>query len=166
MLTQDNQKIIENMIVQGNVVPHDVLEVARLRAAKENKGLLQVLMDMKALSEDDSVKLIAIAKKIPFVDLVHLDKPVDQKVLEMVPLETAKTYMAVPFGVSNGALSVAMLDPTNLQAIDFIARKTGYTISPYIASQAGIDVVLSMYKERFSQEVSEVLKNIAASRKE
>jgi len=166
VLTQDNQKIIENMIVQGNVVPHDVLEVARLRAAKENKGLLQVLMDMKALSEDDSVKLIAIAKKIPFVDLVHLDKPVDQKVLEMVPLETAKTYMAVPFGVSNGALSVAMLDPTNLQAIDFIARKTGYTISPYIASQAGIDVVLSMYKERFSQEVSEVLKNIAASSKE
>lgn len=166
MLTLENQKIIEGMIVSGSIVPSDVLEVAKLRAAKDNKGLLQVLMEMKAISEDDSVKLIAIAKKIPFVDLVHLDKPVDQKVLEMIPLETAKNYMAVPFGVSNGTLNVAMLDPTNLQAIDFVSRKTGYTISPYIASQAGIDVVLGMYKERFSQEVSEVLKNIASAQQE
>jgi len=166
MLTLENQKIIENMIVQGGIVPHDVLEIAKLRSAKENKGLLQVLLDMKALSEDDSVKLIAIAKKIPFVDLMHLEHSVDQKVLEMVPLDIAKTYMAVPFGVSNSALNVALLDPTNLQAIDFISRKTGYTISPYIASQAGIDFVLGMYKEKFSQEVSEVLKNIASAQKE
>jgi type IV pilus assembly protein PilB len=74
--------------------------------------------------------------------------------------------MAVPFGVANGTLNVALLDPTNLQAIDFISRKTGYSISPYIASQAGIDFVLGMYKEKFSQEVSEVLKNIASAQKE
>jgi type IV pilus assembly protein PilB len=166
MLTLENQKIIEGMIVQGNIVPHDVLEIAKLRSAKENKGLLQVLLDMKALTEDDSVKLIAIAKKIPFVDLMHLEHPVDQKVLEMVPMDIAKTYMAVPFGVANGTLNVALLDPTNLQAIDFISRKTGYTISPYIASQAGIDFVLGMYKEKFSEEVSEVLKNIASAQKE
>ncbi len=166
MLTVENQKSIEDIIVSGNLVPHDVLEVAKLRAMKENKGLIQVLMDMKALEEEDSVKLISIVKKIPFVDLSHLDQPVPQQVLELLPLETAHEYMAVPFGITNGALSVAMLDPTNLQAIDFISRKTGYAVTSYMASQAGIDHVLGMYKERFSKEVSDVLKNIASAQKE
>lgn len=166
MLTVGNQKVIEDLIKQGNIIQPDVLEVAKLRSIKENKGLMQVLLDMKALTEEDSVKLIAIAKKIPFADLARLDDPIKQEVLALIPMDIAKTYMAVPFGVSNGALNVALLDPTNLQAIDFLSRKTGYTISPYIANQAGIDRVLGMYKERFSQEVSDVLKNIASAQKE
>ncbi len=166
MLTLDNQKTIEKLIVDGGVVPHDLLEVAKLRSLKENKGLLQVLVDMKAVTEEDSVKLIAIAKKIPFADLSNPNVQIKQEVLELIPIEIAKNYMAVPFGFANGALNVALLDPTNLQAIDFISRKTGYSISPFIASQTGIDRVLGMYKERFSQEVSEVLKNIASAEKE
>lgn len=166
MLTVENQKSIEDIIVSGQLVPHDVLEVAKLRAMKENKGLVQVLMDMKALEEEDSVKLVSLVKKIPFVDLLHLEQPVPQQVLELLPLDTAHEYMSVPFGLAGGALNVAMLDPTNLQAIDFISRKTGYAVTPYMASQVGVNHVLSMYKERFSKEVSDVLKNIASAQKE
>lgn len=166
MLTIENQKAIEELIVKGEVVSGDLLEVAKLRAIKENKGLLQVLQDMKALTDEDATKLIAIAKKIPFADLAKLDKVIDQNILALIPLETAKTYAAVPFGITNGSLNVAMLDPTNLQAVDFISRKTGYSITPYITVQSGIDRVMSMYKEKFSQEVTDVLKNIASAQKE
>ncbi|MEI7818963.1 MAG: GspE/PulE family protein [bacterium] len=166
MLTLDNQKQIESLIRTGQIVPSEVLEIAKLRALKENKGLMQVLLDMKALEEEDSVKLIAIAKKISFADLLHMDKPIDKHLAELIPLDVAKEYMAVPFGISNGALNVAMLDPTNLQAIDFISRKTGYPINSYIASQPGINHVLGMYAEHFSAEVSDVLKNIASAEKE
>lgn len=166
MLTVQNQKTIEDLIINGDLVPHDVLEVAKLRSMKENKGLVQVLTDMQALEEEDSVKLIAIAKKIPFVDLMRMENPIPQPVLTILPLEIAHEYMAVPFGVTNGTLSLAMLDPTNLQSIDFISRKTGYNISPFMASQMGINHGLSMYKEKFSKEVSDVLKNIASAQKE
>ena len=54
MLTLENQKTIESLILTSSLVPSDVLEVAKLRAAKENKGLLQILNDMKALREEDS----------------------------------------------------------------------------------------------------------------
>jgi type IV pilus assembly protein PilB len=166
MLTLENQKTIESLILTSSLVPSDVLEVAKLRAAKENKGLLQILNDMKALREEDSVKLVALAKRIPYADLLQMDHAVPQQTLELIPMETARNYMAVPFGVNNGILNVAMLDPSNLQAIDFISRKTGYTINAYMSSQAGIDRVLGMYKERFSKEVSDVLKNIAVAEKE
>ena len=166
MLTLENQRSIESLIISGNLVPADVLEVAKLRAAKENKGLLQILTDMKALEEEDSVKLVALAKKIPYADLMSMEQSVPQQTLELIPLETARTYMAVPFGVGNGSLNVAMVDPSNLQAIDFISRKTGYPITAYMASQAGIDRVLGMYKERFSKEVSDVLQHIASAEKD
>jgi len=166
MLTLDNQKQIETIITSGNIVTHDVLEIAKLRAMKENRGLMQVLLEMKALEEEDSVKLIAIAKKIPFADLMHLERAVDQNLLGLLPMDIAREYMAVPFGITDGSLNVGMIDPTNLQAIDFISRKTGYPITAYIASQPGVNHVLGMYKERFSQEVSEVLKNIAVAQKE
>ncbi len=166
MLTLDNQRQIETLITKGKLVQPDVLEIAKLRAVKENRGLLQVLLDMKAINEEDSVKMIAIAKKIPFADLLHLDKAIDKKLTELMPLETAREYMAVPFGISNGTLNVAMLDPTNLQVIDFISRKSGYPITTYIASEAGINHVLGMYTERYSKEVADVLKDVALADKD
>lgn len=166
MLTLDNQRQIETLITQGQIVKPDILEIAKLRAVKENKGLLQVLLEMKAINEEDSVKLIAIAKKIPFADLMHLDKPIDKKLTELLPLDVAREYMAVPFGVSNGTLNVAMLDPTNLQALDFVSRKTGYPLTAYIASQAGITHILGMYSDRYSKEIEDVLKHVASAEKE
>ncbi|MDP4038610.1 MAG: GspE/PulE family protein, partial [bacterium] len=163
MLSPETELKIEKLIDQENLVPSDVLKVAKTQAEAENKTLIQVLSETNAISEDQSTKIIAFVSKIPFVDLVNLTQPISQETLELVPVDIARTYMAVPFGITDGKLNVAMVDPTNLMAIDFLTHKTGYNINAYMATKSSIENILAMYKENFSEQVEEALGGVTAA---
>jgi type IV pilus assembly protein PilB len=74
-----------------------------------------------------------------------------------LPKETAETYMAVPFGMQSGRLAVGMLDPTNIQAVDFLSRKVGHTITVYLASRASIDHVLAQFHNDVAADVADAI---------
>jgi type IV pilus assembly protein PilB len=65
--------------------------------------------------------------------------------------------MAVPFGMQQGRLAVGMLDPTNIQAVDFLSRKVGHTITVYLASRASIDHVLGLFHADVAADVEATL---------
>lgn len=155
MLSQDTAQKIEKLIVDNHLVSENDLRLARAEVAETTKTLIEVLMERKLMSIEDSTKLIAFSMSIPFVELKNHD--IDQKVLQLLPRDVAATYEAVPFELNDTELSVAMVDPSNLQAVDFIARKTGYNIKPYMAIKDQIDAVISNYTEGLGAEVAQVL---------
>ena len=79
--------------------------------------------------------------------------------VEYLTKELAKKYMAVPFGFSGNLLNVAMTNPNNVQVIEFIERKSGFRVNPYMASEENINRVVDQYQD-LTAEVSEALKNI------
>lgn len=155
MLSQQTEKSIEKFLLDNGIVTKATLENAKLKAAKDNLSLMQSLVKFKALSEEDSVKVVALNSHIPYVDLKN--QTVNQDILKLLPKDDAATYMAVPFGITDGQLNVAMIDPSNLQAIDFITRKTGYTIRAYMATKSNIDRLLSLYSQDLGAEVAQAL---------
>jgi type IV pilus assembly protein PilB len=92
---------------------------------------------------------------VPYANLNSIQVPED--VLKLLNRETAETYMAVPFGMQQGRLAVGMLDPTNIQAVDFLSRKVGHTITVYLASRASIDHVLAMFHTDIGADVAGAL---------
>src|SRR4029077_4364198 len=79
---------------------------------------------------------------------------VPEEVTKLLNKETAETYMAVPFGMQQGRLAVGMLYPTNIQAVDFLSRKVGHTITVYLASRGSIDHVLSQFHNDVAADVA------------
>lgn len=161
MLSAETEQKIEKIIAQEDLVPKDVLEEAKTKAETEKKTLIQVLTESGAITEDQSAKIIAFVSNTPFADLSNIAHPVSQEILSLIPKDIAQTYMAVPFGITDGKLNVAMVDPTNLQAIDFLTRKTGYSINAYMATKSSIENILSLYKDSFSQEVQEAIGGVS-----
>ncbi len=151
MLTQQIQSTIEQMIGQNNLVSAQDLATAKSEAMSSKKPLGQVLVEKKLITEEDLTKLVALASHIPYIDLSTLN--IEQQTLNLIPKEDAQENMAVAFSLKNGRLSVAMVDPENLQAIDYLARKSGYPIDAYMASDAQITKVLQDYQPAIDSDV-------------
>lgn len=164
LLSSDTAQKIEKLIVDNKLIDDQSLRAAKQEADTKGKTLIEVLVQRKLITDEDSTKIIALTSGIPYVDLKNQE--IDQKILQLLPRDVANTYMAVPFATRNNKLAVAMVDPQNLQAVDFISRKTGYSLETYMTTKQQIDAVLGNYTEGLGAEVAQVLNQADATQKE
>ncbi len=155
ILSADTERKIEQIIAQQGILTADNLELAKLDALKQNVSLLQLLVSRGTLKEDDATKLMAMSSNIPYVDLTKISIP--SSTLAIIPRDIAESFMSVAFGLVDGKLNVASLDPQNLQAVDFLSRKTGYTINAYMASKSQIEKWISSYTSNLAEDVEQAL---------
>lgn len=157
MLSTESQQKIQKLLVMNGFITEEQLNAVRTQAAQQSRPLLQVISEMKLIDEEELTKLSAQASAYPYVNLTGISIPVET--LALLPRDIAQSYMAVPFGEMQGRLAVAMIDPANVQAIDFISRKIGRNVAAFLASRQSIDAALNQYHVDVSQDVSEAIKS-------
>jgi type IV pilus assembly protein PilB len=114
------------------------------------------------LSERDLTKLYATAIKSPFIELGNLK--INPKVLGRIPERVARQYQAVLFEAAAAAaaaaatgMKLAMSDPGDLPAVDFLQKLLGKDIQIYIATASDIRHVLDQYKGELESELTKVI---------
>ncbi len=155
MLSIEGQHKIEGLLLSTKLVTEDQLEDAKVSALKESKPLISFIAERGLVGEEDLTRISAQAMGVPYANLTQLQVPED--IARMLPRETAETYMAVPFGMQQGRLAVGMLDPTNIQAVDFLSRKTGHTLTVYLVSRASIDRVLGQFRSDVAADLADAM---------
>lgn len=155
MLTTESQKNIEKLILERKLLTKEQLEEFKLRAIQQNESLLAVLQQAGTASEEDLTRLSAMASGLQYANLTSVIVPVD--VLDTVPKGIAETYHAVAFGKTDGRLAVAMVDPSNIQAVDFLTRKIGQPLVTFMASQTSIEKVMLQYTAQMSDDLKNVV---------
>jgi len=155
ILSADTERRIEQVIAQQNILNPQQLEQSRLDAIQQNKSLLQLLVDTQRIKEDQATRIMAMSTNTPFVDLATVSIP--NNILALIPREVAESFMSVAFGVVDGRLNVATIDPQNLQAIDFLSRKTGYPINAYMAPKGQIEHWINSYTSDLTEQVEQAL---------
>ena len=156
MFVKDEKKFEETLISLQLLKPEQ-LEMVRIESARSAKDFETVIRDLNLLDPELLIKAKAISMSLPYIDL--RSKIIDQTTLAYFTKDLAEKYMAVPFGFSGGNINVAMTDPNDVQVIEFIEKKSGYPVSPYMASEDSIDRVTLQYQD-ISGEVGEALKNV------
>jgi hypothetical protein len=114
---------LKNFLLEAGTVPAASMQEVFKKAIEEKKDLGTALLDEKLISEMDLQKSYAYILGIPFVDLTKFIIPAD--VLQVVPELIAKKYNIVAFEKNGANLKVAMLNPDDIQTIDFIKKKAG-----------------------------------------
>ncbi len=148
-------KQLEQFLLDSNLVPKDSLTEAVVLAQKEQKDLGALLLEKKLIKEADLQKTYAYILGFPFVDLSRDAVPIE--ILQIVPELIAKKYNIVSFEKSGTNLKVAMLNPDDLQTIDFIKKKTGLKIVPCLTSRESIQSVLRQYGKSLEAEFGDIL---------
>lgn len=152
ILTEENQKKLETLLVNEGLVKAEELAKFRKEANRLNKPLVGMLIDNKKVDNETLTRLIAQVSGVPYVKLS--DAQIDQTVLDLLSRDIAEHFMAVPLGEVQKRLAVAMLDANNVQAVDYLANKIGRPIKVYMASEEGIRHVLEQYRTNLEEGVS------------
>lgn len=163
VLLADNQKRVEQELVEEGLFDAEKLEEIRKLAKEADQPLLGYMVGEKIITDEHLTKAIATVSNIPYVNLS--EAAVNPQTLALLPQDLAERYMAAPLGEMQNRLVVAMLDAGNVQAVDFLSNKIGRPLKVYLASETGIRNVLKQYEVELDKDVAGVLSDEAEANK-
>jgi len=155
VLVADSQKQLEQLLVSDNLITKEKIDELHIKSKKTGEPFLSLVIKEGGVSNEELTRLSSKISNVPYVNL--LNAKINGKILDLLPLEVAERYMAVPLGEMDTKLVVAMLDANNVQAVDFLANRIGRQLSVYMASQEGIENVLKQYQLNVAVDVKATL---------
>jgi type IV pilus assembly protein PilB len=153
---QVSSQQLKAFLLDKKLVNKDDLVKAEKIVEKSKEPLEDVLIKERFIPEKEMIKLKAYILGIPFIDLKQTD--IDPETLRIIPEPIARKNNIVAFRKTKDELEVAMLDPSDLQTIDFIKKKTNLKIRPKFTSREGIREALKKYQKSLEAEFGEIIK--------
>lgn len=150
---------LKAFLLDAGLVTEKQFEEAQEQARKKNQKVEDILLNENLLSEEELIKLKAYILGIPFVDLEK--EKVDLEILRLIPEPIARSHNIVAFRKKGNNLEVAMIDPEDLQTIEFIKKQSGLKILPRLTTSASIKQVLQQYQKTLEAEFREIIKKEA-----
>lgn len=124
-------------------------------AAAKKQNLANYLVVRKIIPEEKLASLVSEYLNVPLVDLTKIKIP--QEVLKVIPEPIARRHQVIAFDKKKNELDLAMLDPEDLQTREFVKKKTGFLVKPFLATKTGMDYALSGYHSSLKAEFEKIL---------
>ena len=113
------------------------------------------LVDKKALTEEQLLKVKSEEFGVDVIDL-H-DQQITEALLNYVPEPIARRHQVISFAKDKDGISLAMVDPTDLQTKEFIKKKTGLEIKVFLIGKSSLDFGLSKYHTNLEGEIKNMV---------
>ena len=148
-----------DLLVKEKVITSEQLDKA-IKMQKENGFRLgSALVKLGFLSDEDVTNFLSRQYGVPAINLSYFE--IDGSVVKLVPYETAKRYQILPLSRVGASLTIAMVDPTNVFAMDDIKFMTGFNIEPVVASEAAImDGIEKAYSVSREEDLEKVMASV------
>ena len=151
-------KNLREILLEKGLINQEKAKEIELRQLKTGEIEEEVIRVLRLIPDVDLIKAKADFLRVPFVDLETIG--FSPEALTLVPESVARKYKIVPYNLDtkNKILSVAMVNPLDLETIEFLEKKTGLKVSVAIALESQIT---SFVKEKYIREkniTSEVTK--------
>ncbi|OGZ33999.1 MAG: hypothetical protein A2Y98_00855 [Candidatus Portnoybacteria bacterium RBG_19FT_COMBO_36_7] len=146
-------------LMDSGLVTENQIKKAEKEADKSKEKLTDVLIKQGLVKQEELSRLQAYILGIPFVNLEEENVP--KEVLSIIPEPIARKHNIVAFRKTGRNLEVAMLEPGDLQTIEFIKKKAGLKILPRLTSQESIKNVLKQYQKSLQTEFGELIEKEA-----
>ena len=158
-------KLVEDFLQQSGKVSADQLTQLRSQEKSEKRPLQDLVVAGNILSENELTKLYANAVDVPFVELNPKD--LKRELLMQLPERIARQYNAVVFDVDeDGVRYVAMADPDDIQAVNFLQKQLGNNLRVYVAPESQIQSALDTYRGNIEGELTKVISSDELSSEE
>jgi type IV pilus assembly protein PilB len=130
------------------LVRENLLNAQQLREAldyqREHGGRLGFnLVKLGLVSDDTITAVLSRQYGVPSVNLELFD--VEESVIRLIPQDVAQKYSVLPLSRVGATLTLAMVDPTNVFAMDDIKFMTGLNIEPVVVSEASVHEAIAKY---------------------
>ena len=120
---------LSDFILAEGLITAEQFAVVLAEQKKTNEKLATVVVRLGLMTEEQMMHAQSLHYRIPSV---KFPESIPAEILRLIPAAVARKYEVLPIGRSAGALTLAMVDPTNLSAVDDVAFRTGMRVFPVI----------------------------------
>lgn len=149
--------LLEDILGSRNLLTGEQVKFVKDEAKRRQESSEKIITQMHWVTGE---QLMEAKAEVIGVSYARPDaQPLSPEVLNYIPEDVAKRFTIIPLAKDSDTLSVAMVDPLDLQTIEFLEKKSGFTIRPYLASADSINrAIADQYNRGLSSEVTEALK--------
>lgn len=127
------------------------IEQAQQSADAEHQRLEVYLVEQGAVEERPLYAYLSEQTGSPLVDLK--EQEIAKEHLLLVPQPLAETHNIICYNKTKKTISLAMLDPLDIQTIEFLRRKTGLTPDVSLTTPSSIKYALRLYHADLKDEL-------------
>jgi type IV pilus assembly protein PilB len=157
MRVEENQ--LKAFLVDAGLIDEKKFDLISEKAKKMKKKIEDLLISEGIIKKDQLLKLEAYILGIPFINLEK--EKIDPEVLRIIPEPIARAHNIIAYRKKGNDLEVAMLDPEDLQTIEFIKKTSNLRILPRLTNEESIKSALRQYSQTLEAEFSEIIKKEA-----
>jgi len=157
-----NQRIGDILLKKGLVDNLQLEEAIKAQNTGDKRKLGRILVESGHLNKEELTKILEYIYETEYIDLSNYI--IYPEVINIIPQKIAVQYNLIPISKNNGELTIAMANPLDVYAIDFVRSHTKIkNIKLMMASEEDISTAISSYYElgeyediieKFSTEVT------------
>ncbi len=150
---------IEDILFRQGLLTADQLSSIKLESINTGQGADKIILEHNLAPAEKIAEARATLLNVLFVKLEG--KAISAEVLNFIPEPVARRYILIPFDRQNGQLYVAMVDPLDLQVIQFIEKKSGMVIKPFLGLPDDINKAIGeQYAQNLTSQVTSALREV------
>ncbi len=131
------------LLLREKLLNTEQLQTAIDYQKKNEVAMGTAIVSLGLLTEEDMAQALSRQLGYPYINLDQFEVYPD--VINLIPIEIAQKYLIMPIHRIRSFLTLAMVDPTDLDVIEDIRFRTGLSIQPVIASETGIFNAINKY---------------------
>lgn len=160
-----SDKIVDDILKHSGKVSSDQLSMLHDQEKTEKRPLQDLVISSNLFSEKDLTKLYADSVDVPYIELNPKD--IKRDLLKQLPERIARQYNAILFDVDeDGVKYIAMADPDDIQAVNFLQKQLGANLRVYVAPESQIKAALDNYRSNIAGELTKVISSDAIAYQE
>lgn len=156
---KQSQKSLAGILFEKEFITDRIKEKIELESVNTGKNQEEIISENKYVSKRELAQAKAELYDIPFVNLSETS--LSPEALNYIPEVVARRYDCFPYQIDkdSNTIHVAMEDPFDMVAVEFIEQKTGMNIQTGIAVEEDVkEAINRYYSQSLSSEVTEALK--------
>lgn len=150
-------KILELLLKHELLRPEEAEKAAK-EAARVGQPVETILVKSGYVTEEDIANVKAAMFGVPYIDLNNYR--LDRTLVKLIPESAAKKFSVIPLFTTGNTLSIGMIDPQNIVAIDHVRAITNFdVVDPVLVSSGGFQKAFNTYYHSYGS-VDELVKSI------
>jgi type IV pilus assembly protein PilB len=159
-------KTLLNILLEDNLITQTQYDDIKVKSASQGVSSVSILESMDIVPEKKLAEAKAKLLGVPFISLETTS--FSPQAISLISKAVVERFSLIPFlyDEKERSLSIAMSNPVDLEALQFIAKKTGLTIKSFAASKEEVKKAISeQYNQEIVGEVGEALAETEAYKK-
>ncbi|PIP19574.1 MAG: type II secretion system protein GspE [Candidatus Omnitrophica bacterium CG08_land_8_20_14_0_20_41_16] len=153
---------LTEILINNKLITQEQLKQALLAQKEKGGRLSDIIVGLKFIKESELVSVLSEGLGLPLMDLKRFK--IDPGIVKIIPVNIARHYQIIPLSKMGDTITLAMADPLNIFAIDYVSSLTGYKINPIISSNQDIAQAIDLvYPDPTKGVIDDLLKEMSAS---